>query len=64
MAGRTDEVGEVFVDAAWRPADPTREAPEAGLVRVAEGGDATDIAFMSVFGTATLADQSFAVSEG
>lgn len=53
---------EVFLDGAWRLADPTRKAPEAGLVRVAQGRDAADIAFMSVFGEADLVAQSFAVS--
>lgn len=54
-------VTEVFVGGAWRLVDPTGKAPIEGLVRVATGLDAADIAFMSVFGTAELVAQTFEV---
>jgi transglutaminase-like putative cysteine protease len=54
-------VAEVFVGGAWRLIDPTGKAPVEGLVRVATGLDAADVAFMSVFGTAELVAQSFSV---
>lgn len=55
-------VAEVFLDGAWRMVDPTRKAPVEGLVRVAQGRDAADIAFMSVFGEAQLVAQTFEVA--
>lgn len=54
-------VAEVYVGGAWRLVDATRLAPIEGLVRVASGLDAADIAFMSIFGRADLLDQSFAI---
>lgn len=54
-------VAEVYVGGAWRLVDPTGKAPVEGLVRVATGADAADIAFMSIFGEATLEAQSFTV---
>jgi len=54
-------VVEVFVGGRWRLADPTRKAPVEGLVRIASGADAADIAFMTVFGAAQLVDQAFTV---
>lgn len=54
-------VAEVFVGGGWRLVDPTGKAPIEGLVRVATGLDAADIAFMSVFGEAMLVAQAFAV---
>ena len=56
-------VMEVYLGGSWRLLDPTGLAPIEGLVRVATGADAADIAFMSVFGTATLVDQAFSVRE-
>ena len=56
-------VVEVFVGGRWRLADPTRKAPVEGLVRIASGGDAADIAFMTVFGAAELVSQSFEVKK-
>ena len=55
-------VVEVFLEGAWRLADPTGLAPVNGLVRVASGRDAADIAFLSVFGEAELLHQSFQTS--
>lgn len=54
-------VAEVFVGGSWRLVDATGKAPLEGLVRVATGLDAADIAFMSVFGEAQMISQSFAV---
>ena len=55
-------VVEVYLDGGWRLADPTGKAPVEGLIRIATGRDAADIAFMSIFGEAQLLDQSFSVS--
>jgi transglutaminase-like putative cysteine protease len=54
---------EVFVGAKWRLADPTGKVQPAGLVRVATGRDAADIAFMSIFGQAQLVGQSFTIQQ-
>jgi transglutaminase-like putative cysteine protease len=54
-------VVEVWLGGAWRLADPTCKAPVDGLVRVAAGRDAADIAFMTVFGRTELVSQSFSV---
>jgi len=55
-------VAEVFVGGRWRLVDPTGRAPTEGIVRVATGRDAGDIAFMTVFGTTELIAQTFAVT--
>ncbi|MBI1405771.1 MAG: transglutaminase family protein [Caulobacter sp.] len=54
-------VAEVYVGGRWRLVDATGLAPIEGLVRVATGLDAADIAFMSIFGRAELLEQSFAI---
>jgi transglutaminase-like putative cysteine protease len=54
-------VAEVYLGGCWRLVDPTRKAPIEGLVRIATGRDAADIAFMTIFGEATLEAQSFSV---
>jgi len=56
-------VVEAYLGGRWRLFDPTGLAPVAGLVRVATGLDAADIAFMTIFGRATLVSQAFAVTE-
>ncbi|MDX6805903.1 transglutaminase family protein [Terrihabitans rhizophilus] len=56
-------VAEVYVGGRWQLIDPTGRAPVEGLVRVATGRDAGDIAFMTVFGEAELIAQTFAVTE-
>lgn len=56
-------VAEVFLDGEWRLVDPTGLAPIEGLVRVASGRDAGDIAFMTIFGKAELIGQTFAVTD-
>lgn len=54
-------VVEVYLDGGWYLVDPTGLAPVEGLVRIAVGRDATDISFMTIFGTANLNSQSVAV---
>lgn len=43
-------VFEVFLDGGWWMVDPTRLAPIAGMVRIAHGRDAADIAFLTTAG--------------
>ena len=54
-------VVEVYVGGRWRLLDPTGRAPIAGLVRIAYGRDAADVAFLTIFGRATMVGQSVAV---
>jgi transglutaminase-like putative cysteine protease len=56
-------VVEVYLGGRWRLIDPTGKAPVEGLVRVATGHDAGDIAFMTIFGSAELIAQTFSVVE-
>jgi transglutaminase-like putative cysteine protease len=55
-------VAEVYLGGRWRLIDATDLAPVDGLVRVATGLDAADIAFMTIFGAAELVEQSFSVT--
>ena len=43
-------VMEVYVGGQWRLVDPTRLAPADGLIRIATGRDAADIAFLTTGG--------------
>ncbi|MBO9546559.1 transglutaminase family protein [Caulobacter sp.] len=54
-------IAEVYLGGRWRLIDATGLAPIDGLVRVATGRDAADIAFMTIFGQATLVEQSFSI---
>jgi transglutaminase-like putative cysteine protease len=54
-------VVEVFVGGRWRLLDPTHLAPVDGLVRIAYGRDAADVAFLTIFGRARMVGQSVAV---
>jgi len=54
-------VAEVYLGGRWRLVDPTCRAPIEGLVRVATGPDAADIAFMTIFGRAELVAQTFGI---
>lgn len=54
-------IAEVYLGGRWRLVDATGLAPIDGLVRVATGRDAADIAFMTIFGRATLVEQSFSI---
>lgn len=55
-------VVEVWLDGAWHLVDATGLAPLETMVRIAVGRDATDIAFMTVFGAATMCQQSIRVT--
>lgn len=54
-------VAELWLGGAWHLVDATGMASCADMVRVAVGLDATDIAFMTIFGTATLFRQTVSV---
>ena len=56
-------VAEVYLGGRWRLIDPTGKVPTDGIVRVATGLDAVDVAFMTIFGAAELLGQSFAVTD-
>ncbi len=55
-------VVEVWLEDAWHLVDATGMAKAEEVVRIAVGRDATDIAFMTVFGTATFRNQSVRVT--
>jgi transglutaminase-like putative cysteine protease len=50
-------VAEVWLDGAWYLVDATGLAPCEGIVRIGVGRDATDISFLTVFGSAELISQ-------
>ena len=51
-----------WLDGGWQLIDPTGLAPVEGLARIAVGRDATDIAFMTIFGEAEMRSQSVQVT--
>jgi transglutaminase-like putative cysteine protease len=55
-------VAELWLDGAWRLVDATGMARADEIARVCVGRDATDIAFMTVFGTAWLSEQRVQVT--
>jgi transglutaminase-like putative cysteine protease len=55
-------VVEVYLAGRWHLVDPTRLVPETNLVRIAVGRDATDVGFMTIFGTARMVAQSVQVT--
>lgn len=55
-------VVEVYLAGQWHLVDATRMAPETSLVRIAVGRDATDVGFMTIFGSATMVSQSVTVA--
>lgn len=55
-------VVDVWLDGRWRLVDASGLAPVEGLVRIAVGRDATDIAFMTVFGSAEFRAQDVRVT--
>ena len=55
-------VVEVWLDGAWHLVDPTGLAPIEGLARICVGRDATDIAFMTIFGVGEMRAQSVQVT--
>ena len=54
-------VAELWLAGAWRLVDPTGMARADEVARVAVGRDATDIAFMTVWGTARFVSQAVSV---
>jgi transglutaminase-like putative cysteine protease len=56
-------VAEVYLGGRWQLIDASGMAPVDGLVRVATGLDAADIAFMTIFGQAQLVAQSFGIRQ-
>lgn len=52
---------EVWLDDGWHLVDATGLAPIEGIVRIGIGRDATDIAFMTIFGAAEMNSQSVKV---
>ncbi len=54
-------VVEVWLDGGWHLVDTTRLADTDAMVRIAVGRDATDIAFMTIFGNATMNAQAISV---
>jgi transglutaminase-like putative cysteine protease len=55
-------VVEVWLDGGWHFLDATGLAPLEGLTRICVGRDATDIAFMTIFGTAMMNSQRVTVT--
>jgi transglutaminase-like putative cysteine protease len=55
-------VVEVWLDGAWHLVDATCLAPVEGLARIAVGRDATDIAFMTIFGVGQMNAQKVTVT--
>lgn len=55
-------VVDVWLDGRWHLIDASGLAPTEGLVRIAVGRDATDISFMTIFGSANLVSQQVNVS--
>jgi len=55
-------VVEVYVGGRWRLLDPTGLAPIDGMVRIAYGRDAADVAFLTIFGKADMVSQSVTVT--
>ena len=52
---------EAFLDGEWYLFDATRTAPIDGLVRIATGRDAADVAFAAIVGSAQLVGKDIAV---
>jgi transglutaminase-like putative cysteine protease len=57
-------VVEVWLEGAWHLVDATCLAPTANVARICVGRDATDIAFMTIFGAAELVEQKVTVRRG
>ena len=54
-------VVEIWLSDGWHLVDPTGMAQPGEIARIATGRDATDIAFMTIFGTADMMAQSVSV---
>jgi transglutaminase-like putative cysteine protease len=57
-------VVEVWLDGSWHLVDATGMAQADEIVRIGVGRDATDIAFMTVFGSAFMFEQRITVTRG
>ena len=55
-------VAELWLDGGWHLVDATGMSRCGDIARVAVGRDATDIAFLTIFGSATLIEQRVSVS--
>lgn len=55
-------VAEVWLDGQWHLIDATQLANPDHMVRIAVGRDATDVAFMTIFGTADYRNQDVKVT--
>ncbi|MGE3420341.1 MAG: transglutaminase family protein [Bradyrhizobium sp.] len=53
---------EVWLDGGWHLIDATAMVPTANVARIAVGRDATDIAFMTIFGAAEMIEQRVGVT--
>ena len=53
---------DVRLDGGWHLVDATGLAPTETMVRICVGRDATDIAFMTIFGTGQMCAQSVQVT--
>jgi transglutaminase-like putative cysteine protease len=56
-------VVEIWLDGAWHLIDATRLASPKNMVRMVAGRDATDIAFMTIFGSADYIAQNIQVEQ-
>ncbi|MHA7874492.1 transglutaminase-like domain-containing protein [Roseivivax sp.] len=56
-------VAEVFLEGRWHMVDPTGMCRPDQIARICVGRDATDVAFLTSYGPATLMRQSVMVSE-
>lgn len=55
-------VAEIFLGGGWHLVDPTGMAEPGEMAKIGVGRDAADIAFLTVFGSATLNRQTVAVT--
>jgi transglutaminase-like putative cysteine protease len=55
-------VVDVWLDGRWHLVDASGLAPVDGIVRIAVGRDATDISFMTIFGSAEFVEQGVRVT--
>ena len=53
----------MWLDGGWHLVDATCLAPTGSLARICVGRDATDIAFMTIFGSAEFVNQHVRVSD-
>jgi transglutaminase-like putative cysteine protease len=56
-------VVEVWLNGEWHLIDATRLASPQNMVRIVAGRDATDVAFMTIFGSADYVDQNIRVEQ-